>query len=30
MLDSLGNNAADEAADFGRCRVDHAIVDFTS
>ena len=26
-LDRLGNNAADEAADFGRRRLDHAVVD---
>ena len=26
-LDRLGNNAADEAADFGRRGVDHAVID---
>ena len=26
-LDKLGNDAADEAADFGRRRVDHAVID---
>ena len=28
--DRVGNNAADEAADFGRWRVDHAVIDATA
>ena len=26
-MDKLGHDAADEAADFGRRRVDHAVID---